>query len=221
MRAVGVERHVQSAQDCHVLGEQDLSRDLGHIYRTIQISKQSPELSLKVFLMNSFYYVGLPKETCCTCSRPMVCFHPQSVPCTPPQLPLCLLFLREHFAWDLHAHKAQTYLSGLQLTPSQIMSVNPEMVDFEGFISKGIESTSCLLCPILFLSATFFSGVLCLHSFSHSPIKNLVMSEIRIVINSIVLFPQAGMKIVHVYQGPGTILSTLHILTHLIFTVTL
>lgn len=111
--------------------------------------------------------------------------------------------------------------------PGYTMSVSPEMVDTERFISNGLDESVSRApsLPILLCSSqpqTFFSDVLCLLLFSLSfPYQISGLSELRVV-SLAALFLHAGMKIANVYQGPGTVLSTLHMLTHpVILTITL
>ena len=48
-----------------------------------------------------------------------------------------LHFFRELSTWDLHAHKAFAR-HGHRITISNTTSISPDMVETEGFISKGI-----------------------------------------------------------------------------------
>lgn len=100
---------------------------------------RSSELSLRLFLITASHTLTSQREMLpCSCSVQVSIsrmFRPTA------ELPLwlspCLHFSVELFTWDLHAHKALA-CHGHRLNISYSMSLSPEMVENEGFISKGI-----------------------------------------------------------------------------------
>lgn len=136
------------------------------------------------------------------------CSYSYSCPAWPPQkfcahstatflVSPMLALLHGTFTWDFHDHKALN-CHGYRLNTSYAMSMSPEMIEVEGFVSKEIRWT-CLQCsrppyPTVFFAASNFF-LRCLMSRAHLiPISKIWPCQRPGLHHLIALFLQPGMK---------------------------